>query len=106
VTTLPEQHPATTDTTVADQASPIQQSKSGAPPMQVARLKAYLAEHWGEDRDPGRPLGEHPADTAIRLLSGLGATSPAAPQRCDEPYCNQPSGHTADHGWVHYQPLT
>lgn len=100
----PSEHAANADTTSQDTQSPIAAPvKSGAPPMQIQRLKAYLDEHHPAGNDPSRPLGEHPVDTAIRLLSAQAMRTSGA--RCGEQYCNQPSGHAGEHGIVHYQSI-
>lgn len=94
------------DTTIADrEPGAAEKPKSGAPPMQVKRLKDYLAESFPD----AAITGEAPADTAIRLLQGMSAQPAAAVEvaaamvaRCPEQYCNQPQGHTGEHGWVNF----
>ena len=65
---------------------------------EVATLAAYLALHHPQDVSPT----EHPATTAVRLLTRY-AVQGTATTRCAEPYCNRPTGHTGEHGWVHVE---
>lgn len=62
-------------------------------------LEVYLATHHRGERH----VGEHPATTAVRLLTRLGAKG-ATQVRCQAPYCNLPAGHDGQHGWVHVEP--
>lgn len=94
-----------TDTTSADSVSPLPAvTKSGAPPMQVKRIREYLDEEFPASQDLNRPEGEHPADTLIRIArhqrEALRALQREA--RCTEQYCNKPAGHSDEHGWVNY----
>ena len=94
-----------TDTTSADAVSPLPTTtKSGAPPMQIKRVKEYLDEEVPASQDPNRPEGEHPADTLIRIVrqqrEALRAIQREA--RCSEQYCNKPAEHGDEHGWVNY----
>lgn len=99
----PEPTPAATqvDPTPTDTAQvlePERESEGGSP---GARLVQYLRAHHPEELGRVTPQGpEHPADTAVRLLTRLGARG-TAQVRCVEPYCNLPEGHTAEHGWIH-----
>jgi uncharacterized membrane-anchored protein YhcB (DUF1043 family) len=50
-----------------------------------------------------KQVEEHPADTAIRLLTGLTAKAhPSSVLRCDQMYCNKPKNHLDEHGWINY----
>lgn len=66
------------------------------PVAQVARLSDYLWSHFPDEMArTNTQLPEAPADVAIRLISSLHAsTPPTVVRRCDQPYCNQPYGHT------------
>jgi hypothetical protein len=97
---------STQDTTAADFTAPGEAEKlSGAPSAQVGRLKAFLAASMPSEYE-GRPDGEWPSETAIRLLQGAIAVPAkmANSARCSEPYCNQIDGHVTDHGIVNYDP--
>ena len=105
MTPLEQEIASTAETTGADRP-PVESEKpkQGAPPHQVRRLRDYLDSAF-----PGAALpGEHPADTAIRLLRGLSAqpgphqVAEALKPRCGEQYCNKPVGHLDEHGWVNY----
>lgn len=72
------------------------------PTSPSGRLVAYLAAHHPGELGRTTPEGpEHPADTAVRLLTALGATRQAP--RCPEAYCNLPANHDTPHGWVNAQ---
>lgn len=63
---------------------------------------AALADHLARSH-PGQALeGEHPATTAVRILTAFG-THGTAMGRCGEAYCNRPALHTGEHGWVHVE---
>lgn len=72
--------------------------------VQVTDLVLFLQDAFPEEIGlSNRQVPERPVDTAIRLLKGLSATSPSAVVvRCGEAYCNQPEGHSGDHGMVNY----
>lgn len=65
----------------------------------VDLLAVYLATHHPADVQPE----EHPATTAVRLLTRLGAAGDVG-ARCQSAYCNLPAGHHGVHGWVHVEP--
>jgi len=70
---------------------------------QIARLEAYLNENFPAEvsAPPGHPDPETSVDVAMRLLTKLSAVAhPSQITRCDERFCNKPSGHTDEHGWV------
>ena len=104
--TLHQEVGGNAETTEADRKpAEAEKPKSAAPPMQVKRLKDYLAESFPD----AATTGEAPADTAIRLLQGMSAQPAAAVEvaaamtaHCTEQYCNQPQGHTGEHGWVNF----
>lgn len=77
--------------------------ETGDPIFQVAKLASFLDERFpGERSRSNRQAPETPADTAIRLLQSLSASAPlSALERCAEAYCNKPSDHEDEHGWVH-----
>jgi hypothetical protein len=109
----PEGHstPIGTDTTAptaAEVVSPTEQApdpEAGTPGTPaddldpVVYLEEYLLTHHPDERR----AGEHPATTAIRLLTRLGAHG-AHVTRCSAPYCNLPAHHGGEHGWVHVEP--
>jgi hypothetical protein len=77
----------------------VHQGATGSAPVDAHnRLVDYLATHYPGEHQPG----DHPEDTAIRLLTRLGASAPTV--RCPEAYCNLPTGHQGTHGWVHVEP--
>jgi hypothetical protein len=98
----------THDTTDTDTESPLQEQVpvqlNGSPAQQIGRLKAYLQEAFPQEFDASnRQYPEHPADLAIRLMTGMVAIAhPQQTPRCQEPYCNKPAQHTDEHGWVNY----
>lgn len=86
--------------TLAAQQPEVAWEGPGSP---TGRLIAFLRTHYPEETGKVVVVGgtqEHPADTAVRLLTRLAARGTAVP-RCTEAYCNRPSGHTDEHGWVH-----
>lgn len=69
---------------------------------EINRLHSFLATRFPKELTRSNTVhGESPVDIAIRLLRGLGSTG--AGPRCAQEYCNLPSGHDGDHGYVHYQ---
>lgn len=94
-----------TDTSSQDQIpGTAQRPKSGAPPMQLKRLREYLDSAYPYASLPG----EATVDTAIRLMQGLTAQPGAVAEkqayvRCSQEYCNLPIDHQSEHGWVNYQ---
>lgn len=70
---------------------------------EVNRLNSFLMEKFPQQMNlSNRQHNESPVSAAIRLLSGMAAGAPMA--RCREQYCNLPSNHDGDHGYVQYQP--
>lgn len=97
----------THDTTTADLVPPGQTAHvplNGSPVQQISRLKHFLEITFPDEMSTSnRQHKEHPADIAIRLLTGLTARAhPSQLQRCDEQYCNKPQGHADEHGWINY----
>lgn len=97
----PEPTPAATqvEPTPTDAAQVLQPTPE-PPGSPTARLIQYLRAHHPGEVGRVTPTGpEHPADTAVRLLTALGARGLAP--RCPEAYCNYPVGHTGQHGMIH-----
>jgi hypothetical protein len=71
--------------------------------FQISDLQAFLYERFPDEMDlTNRQQPERTVDTAMRLLLSLSATAPASQvTRCPQEYCNQPQGHTTQHGVVH-----
>lgn len=90
---------ATTPTTEDEPPTPLAGDLT-APGDPVESLATYLALHH-----PGAAVtpDEHPAHTALRLLTRLGARGDQG-ARCTAPYCNLPALHAGEHGWVHVEP--
>lgn len=79
---------------------PARQGPTGSDPLDAHnRLVEYLVAHHPADL----VQGEHVEDTAVRLLTRLGASSSTG-ARCQAPYCNYPALHAGEHGWVHVEP--
>lgn len=95
------------DTTTADLIPPgadAHVALNGSPMQQVKRLKDYLEINYPDEMTrSNKQVKEHPADIAIRLLTGMAAKAhPASVQRCAQNYCNKPQNHIDEHGWINY----
>jgi hypothetical protein len=95
------------DTTTADTIPPGADKHvklNGSPIHQIKRLKDYLEIAFPDEMTrSNKQVEEHPADTAIRLLTGLTAKAhPSSVLRCDQMYCNKPKNHLDEHGWINY----
>jgi hypothetical protein len=80
-----------------------QGTETGDPNFALAKLASFLEDFFPEEvRRTNVQVPDSPVDVAIRLLQGLSASAPlSALPRCSEDYCNQPQGHSSEHGWVH-----
>lgn len=95
--TTPASQVDPTGVSQADLAESAQHLGPGSP---TGRLIRYLTEHHPQEVGRVTPEGpEHPADTAVRLLSRLGARG-TTQARCQEAYCNLPAAHEGAHGWI------
>lgn len=90
------------DTTTADSHSPLDKpAPSKRMDQQLKRLAAHLEAHYpAEFQRQNLQEPEAVADIAIRLLTQYEASSKAVVTRCKTEYCNKPSGHRDEHGWV------
>jgi len=96
-----------TDTTLHDTVPPGADKHvalNGSPMQQVKRLKDYLEINFPDEMTRSNSqVKEHPADTAIRLLTKFTATvHPSQQQRCDQQFCNKALNHLDEHGWINY----